>query len=170
MRRDVFQAIADPNRRMILSMLATGRLNVNQVADNFDITRSAVSQHMKILTECGLVTIRKSGRERYCEAKLDKLGEIWDWLNQYKKFWENKFDAMEIALKEIQSKNKQDGNKKMSLLTPLQSRRLTLPASLMHPANWFLKCGPIPNWLKNGGGQRILPTRFACWNHGLVVA
>jgi len=112
MRRDVFQAIADPNRRIILSMLASGRLNVNQVADNFDITRSAVSQHMKILTECGLVTIRKSGRERYCEAKLDKLGEIWDWLNQYKKFWENKFDAMEIALKEIQSKNKQDGNKK----------------------------------------------------------
>jgi len=112
MRRDVFQAIADPNRRMILSMLASGRLNVNQVADNFDITRSAVSQHMKILNECGLVTIKKSGRERYCEAKLDKLGEIWDWLNQYKKFWENKFDAMEIALKEIQSKNKQDGNKK----------------------------------------------------------
>jgi DNA-binding transcriptional ArsR family regulator len=111
MRRDVFQAIADPNRRVILSMLSDGKLNVNQVADNFDITRSAVSQHMKILTECGLVVINKKGRERYCEAKLDKLGEIWDWLNQYKKFWEGKFDAMEIALKELQAKNKNNGNK-----------------------------------------------------------
>ncbi len=95
MRRDVFQAIADPNRRMILSMLSDGHLNVNQVADHFDITRSAVSQHMKILTECGLVVINKKGRERYCEAKLDKL-----------------FDAMEIALKELQAKNKTNGNKK----------------------------------------------------------
>jgi DNA-binding transcriptional ArsR family regulator len=112
MRRDVFQAIADPNRRVILSMLCDGKLNINQVADNFDITRSAVSQHMKILTECGLVSISKKGRERYCEAKLDKLSEIWDWLNQYKKFWEDKFDAMEQALKEIQTKNKKYGNKK----------------------------------------------------------
>jgi DNA-binding transcriptional ArsR family regulator len=112
MRRDVFQAIADPNRRIILSMLSDGKLNVNQVADNFDITRSAVSQHMKILTGCGLVSISKKGRERYCEAKLDKLSEIWDWLNQYKKFWEDKFDAMEQALKEIQTKNKKHGNKK----------------------------------------------------------
>ncbi len=112
MRRDVFQAIADPNRRIILSMLSDGKLNINQVADNFDITRSAVSQHLKILTECGLVSISKKGRERYCEAKLDKLSEIWDWLNQYKKFWEDKFDAMEQALKEIQTKNKKHGNKK----------------------------------------------------------
>lgn len=112
MRRDVFQAVADPNRRVILSMLSTGQLNVNQVADHFDITRSAVSQHMKILTECGLVVINKKGRERYCEARLDKLSEIWDWLNLYKKFWEDKFDAMEQALREIQTKNKNNGNKK----------------------------------------------------------
>jgi DNA-binding transcriptional ArsR family regulator len=112
MRRDVFQAIADPNRRVILSTLSDGQLNVNRVADNFNITRSAVSQHMKILTECGLVVINKKGRERYCEAKLDKLSEIWDWLNQYKKFWEGKFDAMENVLKELQAKNNNDGNKK----------------------------------------------------------
>jgi DNA-binding transcriptional ArsR family regulator len=112
MRRDVFQAIADPNRRVILSMLSNGQLNVNQVADHFDITRSAVSQHMKILTECGLVVINKKGRERYCEARLDKLSEIWDWLNLYKKFWEDKFDTMEKALRELQTKNKNDANKK----------------------------------------------------------
>ena len=112
MRRDVFQAVADPNRRMILSMLASGKLNVNQVADQFEISRPAVSQHMKILMECGLVVVTKKGRENYCEAKMDRLSEIWDWLNQYKKFWESKFDAMEQALKEIQAKNKSNGNKK----------------------------------------------------------
>lgn len=112
MRRDVFQAIADPNRRAILGMLAESQLNLNQVAEHFDITRSAVSQHMKILTECGLVVIHQRGRERYCEAKLEKLSKIYQWLDQYKKFWNNKFDAMEIVLKELQSKSKNDGNKK----------------------------------------------------------
>jgi DNA-binding transcriptional ArsR family regulator len=112
MRRDVFQAVADPNRRLILSMLANGKLNVNQVADQFEISRPAISQHMKILTECGLVVMTKIGRENYCEAKLDRLSEIWDWLNQYKKFWEGKFDAMEQALKELQAKNKSNDNKK----------------------------------------------------------
>jgi DNA-binding transcriptional ArsR family regulator len=103
-RRDVFQAVADPNRRAILGMLVSDPLNINQVADRFDITRSAVSQHMKILSECGLVIIHKKGRERYCEAKLDKLNEIRTWLDQYKKFWETKFDTMDIILKEMQLK------------------------------------------------------------------
>lgn len=84
MGRDVFRAIADPNRRWILNILSGGQLNLNQVASNFDITRSAVSQHVKILTECGLVVIRKKGRERHCQARMEKLGEIWDWLGQYK--------------------------------------------------------------------------------------
>lgn len=106
MRRDVFQAIADPNRRAILGMLAESQRNLNQVAQHFDITRSAVSQHMKILTECGLVVITQKGRERYCEAKLDRLSEVADWMNQYKKFWEGKFDLMEKALKTIQAKSK----------------------------------------------------------------
>ncbi|WP_299516293.1 helix-turn-helix transcriptional regulator [Mucilaginibacter sp.] len=109
MRRDVFQAIADPNRRAILGMLADNQLNLNQVAEHFDITRSAVSQHIKILTECGLVVVNQKGRERYCEAKMEKLGEVWDWLNQYTVFWNDKFDAMEKLLKELQAKNKEDG-------------------------------------------------------------
>ena len=104
MRRDVFQAIADPNRRAILGMLAGKQLNLNQVAEHFDITRSAVSQHMKILTECGLVVVNQKGRERYCEARMARLGEVWDWLNQYKEFWNDKFNAMEKVLKELQSK------------------------------------------------------------------
>jgi DNA-binding transcriptional ArsR family regulator len=114
MRRDVFQAIADPNRRAILSILAGSQLNLNQVADHFDITRSAVSLHVKILTECGLVIIHKKGRERFCEARLEKLSEIWEWLEQYKQFWNDKFDAMEQVLKELQSKTKKDGKRRSS--------------------------------------------------------
>jgi DNA-binding transcriptional ArsR family regulator len=110
MRRDVFQAIADPNRRAILGMLVENQLNLNQVADHFDITRSAVSQHMKILTECGLVVIHQKGRERYCEAKMEKLSEISVWLDQYKKFWNKKFDAMEKALMQLKSKSGKDAD------------------------------------------------------------
>jgi DNA-binding transcriptional ArsR family regulator len=108
MRRDVFQAIADPNRRAILGLLAGNQLNVNQVAEHFDISRPAVSQHMKILTECGLLTVHQKGNERYCQARMDKLGEVWDWLDQYKAFWNDQFDAMEKALKELQTKNRKD--------------------------------------------------------------
>lgn len=108
MRRDVFQAIADPNRRAILGMLSRDQLNVNQVAEHFDITRSAVSQHMKILTECGLLVVKQKGNERFCEARLDKLGEVWDWLSQYKEFWNARFDDMDKLLKELQSNNRKD--------------------------------------------------------------
>src|SRR5580698_64099 len=86
LRRDVFQAIADPNRRAILGMLSHSQLNLNQVADRFEISRPAVSQHMKILAECGLVVIHKKGREHYCEAKLAGLSEISAWIDQYKQF------------------------------------------------------------------------------------
>ena len=80
MRRDVFQAIADPNRRAILSLLAQQRLTLNGVAENFRISRPAVSRHIRILKECGLVIVIPQGRERYCEARFDKLNEISDWL------------------------------------------------------------------------------------------
>jgi DNA-binding transcriptional ArsR family regulator len=108
MRRDVFQAIADPNRRAILGLLAGKQLSINQVAEHFAISRPAVSQHMKILTECGLLVVRQKGNERYCEARMAKLSEIWDWLNQYQAFWNDKFDAMDTLLKELQSKKKND--------------------------------------------------------------
>lgn len=83
-------------------MLAQRRLNLNQVAERFSISRPAVSQHIKILTECGLVVIHKKGREHYCEAKLERLSEISHWIAQYKQFWEEKLDAMEMVLMELQ--------------------------------------------------------------------
>jgi DNA-binding transcriptional ArsR family regulator len=105
MRRDVFQAIADPTRRQIIGLIAHHSLNLNAVADKFDISRPAVSKHMKILTECGLVIIKQKGRERYCEAKLDKLNEVSSWVEQYRIFWEQKLDALENYLQELQTKN-----------------------------------------------------------------
>ncbi len=106
MRRDVFQAIADPTRREIIQLLASQRMNLNAVAENFSISRPAVSKHMKILTECGMVVIHQQGRERYCEAKLEKLGEVSEWITQYRQFWEQKLDALEEYLEKIQKEKK----------------------------------------------------------------
>ena len=75
-RRDVFQAIADPTRREIINLVAYQSLNLNAIAENFEVSRPAISQHIKILTECGLIIIRKQGRERYCEARLQQLSEV----------------------------------------------------------------------------------------------
>jgi len=98
MRRDVFQAIADPTRRAIIQLIAFQALNLNAIADNFDVSRPAISQHIKILTECGLVEIKKQGRERICEAKLDQLHEVADWVEQYRQLWEERFDALDQLL------------------------------------------------------------------------
>lgn len=98
MRRDVFQAIADPTRREIINMIAQQSLNLNSVAENFDISRPAISKHIKILTECGLIVIRQEGRERYCEANLKSLNQVSDWVNQYRVFWTKKLDALENFL------------------------------------------------------------------------
>lgn len=105
-RRDVFQAIADPNRRAIIQLIANEKLTLNGVADHFDISRPAISRHIKILTECGLITLHQQGRERYCEAKLEKLSEVADWVSEYKKFWETKLDALEMYLDQLQSRKK----------------------------------------------------------------
>lgn len=105
MRRDVFQAIADPTRREIISMIAHETLNLNAVADKFDISRPAISKHIKILAECGLITINKKGRERHCEANFKKLNEVSDWVEQYRKFWAQKLDALEDYLEALQTEN-----------------------------------------------------------------
>ena len=112
MRRDVFQAIADPTRRAILGLLATQALTVNNVAEHFKISRPAVSKHVKILSECGLVSIDQDGRERYCTAKLEKLNEVSEWVEQYRKIWESRLDALEVYLEKLQMEGKKDGNNK----------------------------------------------------------
>jgi len=106
MRRDVFQAIADPTRREIINLLAQQRLNLNTVTASFDISRQAISKHIKILTECGLITIQTQGRERYCEVQLQKLAEVSNWIDQYKKLWNKRLDTLESYLDHLQTKNK----------------------------------------------------------------
>ena len=94
MRRDVFQAIADPTRREIIGLIVSEPMNLNSIAEKFDISRPAVSKHIKILTQCGLLTIKQQGRDRYCKADLSKLNEVSDWIEQYRKFWNKKLDAL----------------------------------------------------------------------------
>ena len=101
MRRDVFQAIADPNRRAILALLAQQRLTLNGVAENFRISRPAVSRHIKILKECGLVVVIPQGRERYCELRFDRLNEVSDWIEQYRQLWEARFDRLDEVLEKM---------------------------------------------------------------------
>jgi DNA-binding transcriptional ArsR family regulator len=94
LRRDVFQAIADPTRREIIHLLANKTLTLNGVAENFKISRPAISKHIRILSECGLVVVHQQGRERYCEAHLNALREVSEWTAQYQTFWSARLDAL----------------------------------------------------------------------------
>jgi DNA-binding transcriptional ArsR family regulator len=106
MRRDIFQAIADPNRRAILALLANQRLTLNGVAENFRISRPAVSKHIKILKECGLIAVIPQGRERYCEARFERLSEVTDWVEQYRQLWEARFGRLDDLLEKMKQENK----------------------------------------------------------------
>ena len=102
MRRDVFQAIADPVRREIIDLLSKEPMNLNSVAEHFDISRPAISKHMKILSECGIVDIEQLGRERHCRIRSESLFEVSSWVNQYRALWEEKLDSLENYLNTIQ--------------------------------------------------------------------
>ncbi len=104
MRRDVFQAIADPVRRDIIKLLAEEVLTVNAVADKFDVSRPAISKHLRILNECGIVEINQKGRERYCQIQPKNLIPAFLWIEQYKSLWEDKIDSFEQYLNKLQSK------------------------------------------------------------------
>ncbi|WP_129715163.1 helix-turn-helix transcriptional regulator [Pedobacter sp. SYP-B3415] len=106
LRRDIFQGIADPTRRQIIELLARRpALNVNAIADQFEVSRQAVSLHVKILQECGLLSISKQGRERYCEVRLDKLDEVSTWIDENRKFWQQKFKSLDNYLTRIKTDN-----------------------------------------------------------------
>jgi DNA-binding transcriptional ArsR family regulator len=113
MRRDVFQAIADPTRREILNMIAHKSLNVNSVAGNFLVSRTAIYKHMKILSECGLLVIKQQGRERYCEARLKKLSQVSNWVERYRKVWEMRFDTLGEYIEHMNRKSKNLGRRKV---------------------------------------------------------
>ena len=104
MRRDIFQAIADPTRRAIILLIALHAMTPNAIAEHFDTTRQAVSKHLRILTECELVTPKQPGREIYYQLQLNKMKEINKWLEQFRKIWENRFDQLDTVLKELKNK------------------------------------------------------------------
>lgn len=103
-RRDIFMAIADPTRREIINMLAHKSLNLNAIADHFDTSRPTISQHVKFLKDCGLITINKQGRERYCEVKFDQLTEVSNWVKQATQIWMNRFQSLDKFLTDLNHK------------------------------------------------------------------
>ncbi len=108
MRRDVFQAIADPVRREIIDILANQELSVNEVAEKFNISRPAVSKHLKILDECGILSFEKRGRERFCKVNTEQLVPAFLWIEKYNKEWEQRIDSFENYINQLKSKNEQN--------------------------------------------------------------
>ncbi len=104
MRRDIFQAIADPTRRAIIALIALQAMTPNAIAEHFDSSRQAVSKHLRILTECELIKQEHKGREIYYSLESEKMKEIDKWLEQFRKIWENKFNSLDELLKQIQEK------------------------------------------------------------------
>lgn len=104
MRRDVFQAIADPTRRDILVMLAKEAMTPNRLAENFHTTRQAISKHIKILSECQLVKQEYSGREIYYYFNSRKLKEVDKWLRPFREMWDKRFDQLDTVLKNLKNK------------------------------------------------------------------
>lgn len=106
MRRDIFQAIADPTRRAIISLIALQAMTPNALAENFHTTRQAVSKHLRILTECELVKQEYKGREIYYSLEIDKMKEIDEWLEQFRKVWETQFSQLENLLSTLKNQKK----------------------------------------------------------------
>lgn len=106
MRRDIFQAIADPTRRAIITLIALQAMTPNAIAEHFDTTRQAVSKHLRILTECDLVKQEQKGREIYYQLEIDKMKEIDKWLEQFRVIWETRFNQLDNLLTVIKAKKK----------------------------------------------------------------
>jgi DNA-binding transcriptional ArsR family regulator len=112
-RRDIFQAIADPTRRQIIDLLSAQPMNLKSIAEYFDISRPAISQQVKILQECGIIDLKKEGRETYCSIRPKELKKISDWIGQYKPLWEERVDRFAAYVNQLQAeKNKKHGKPK----------------------------------------------------------
>lgn len=107
-KRDVFQAIADPTRRAIIALIALQAMTPNAIAENFHTTRQAVSKHLRILSECELVQSEQKGREIYYRLEIEKMKEIDEWLEQYRKIWESRFEQLDVLLTELKEQDKKE--------------------------------------------------------------
>jgi DNA-binding transcriptional ArsR family regulator len=104
MRRDVFQAIADPTRRAIIGLIALGAMTPNALSEHFDTSRQAVSKHLKILTECEIIRQEQSGREIYYHFNPKKMKEIDQWLEKFRTLWEDRFNQLDDVLLTLKNK------------------------------------------------------------------
>ena len=111
MRRDIFQAIADPTRRAIIALIALQAMTPNAIAEHFDTTRQAVSKHLRVLTECELVTQEQKGREIYYSLEIDKMKEIDEWLEQVQEIWEGNYKRLDALLVELKQAQKEERKK-----------------------------------------------------------
>lgn len=143
MRRDVFQAIADPVRREIIALLADEVLSINAIAERFAISRPAISKHLKILNECGIVHFQKKGRERYCEIQPKSLLPVSLWIEQYRKLWEDKLDSFETYIMQLQTKNKAEMNDLAKRTLSIQ-RTFDAPLQLVWDA--WTQAAHIAHW------------------------
>ena len=107
MKRDVFQAIADPTRRAIIALIALQAMTPNAIAEHFDTSRQAVSKHLRILTECELIKQEQKGREIYYQLEIEKMKEIDKWLEQYRQIWESRFEQLGEVLKVMKKKERE---------------------------------------------------------------
>jgi len=105
-RRDVFQAIADPTRREIIKLIARKPLNVNTLSENFNMSRQAISLHVKILEQCGVLSVEPEGRERYCHLRPKKLAEVSRWLDSFRELWDTRFNQLDDVLKNMKTRKK----------------------------------------------------------------
>lgn len=101
MRRDIFQAVADPTRRAIIALIALQAMTPNALAEQFDTTRQAVSKHLRVLSECGLIRQEHKGREIYYQLEINRMKEIDQWLEQFRRIWENRFDNLDNLLEQL---------------------------------------------------------------------
>ena len=111
MKRDVFQAIADPTRRAIIALIAMQAMTPNAIAEHFDTSRQAVSKHLRILAECELVQQEQKGREIFYSLEIEKMKEIDEWLEQYRKIWESRFEQLDSLLAELKQQAKKEQKK-----------------------------------------------------------
>ena len=111
MKRDVFQAIADPTRRAIIALVALQAMTPNAIAEHFDTSRQAVSKHLRILIECELVQAEQKGREIYYVLEIEKMKEIDEWLEQYREIWESRFEQLDTLLTELKKQKKKERKK-----------------------------------------------------------
>src|SRR5687767_9020187 len=105
MRRDIFQAIADPTRRTIINFIIKEPMTPNSLAEEFDMSRQAVSKHLRILDECGLITLKQIGRERFYQVRPKKLKVVADWLEPFREMWESKFENLDQVLQRMKQES-----------------------------------------------------------------